>query len=69
LVGGDTFIDSIDFVGHNFYVDVFDEQPLDLKEIPDAVERTLRNLRKNLKTVGIPLQSLYELPKMDGLQE
>lgn len=53
-IGGDTFIDSIDFVGHNFYVDVFDEQPLDLKEIPDAVEHTLRNLRKNLETVGIP---------------
>lgn len=53
--GGSTFIDSIDFVGHNFYVDVFDEQPLDLKEIPVAVERTLRNLReKDLLTAGIP---------------
>ncbi len=53
--GGKTFIDSVDFVGHNFYVDVFDEQPLELKEIPASVERTLRNLReKDLITAGIP---------------
>lgn len=53
--GGNTFIDSVDFVGHNFYVDVFEEQPLDLKEIPVSVERTLRNLReKNLVTAGVP---------------
>jgi hypothetical protein len=54
-IGGNTFIDSVDFVGHNFYVDVFDEQPLELKEIPSTVERTLRNLReKELITAGIP---------------
>lgn len=53
--GGKTFIDSVDFVGHNFYVDVFEEQPLNLKEIPTSVERTLRNLReKDLVTAGIP---------------
>ncbi|GBF34184.1 hypothetical protein DCCM_3296 [Desulfocucumis palustris] len=53
--GGKTFIDSVDFVGHNFYLDVFDEQPLDLKEIPASVKRTLRNLReKDLVTAGIP---------------
>ncbi|UZQ49625.1 hypothetical protein [Clostridium kluyveri] len=53
--GGNIFIDSVDFVGHNFYVDVFEEQPLDLKEIPTSVERTLRNLReKNLIVAGIP---------------
>jgi hypothetical protein len=53
--GGSAFIDSVDFVGHNFYVDVFEDQPLDLDEIPVAVERTLRNLReKNLATTGIP---------------
>jgi len=53
--GGSMFIDSVDFVGHNFYVDVFDEQPLDLKEIPASVERTLRNLReKSLVIAGIP---------------
>ncbi|MDP4161030.1 MAG: hypothetical protein Q8911_14915, partial [Bacillota bacterium] len=53
--GGDGFIDSVDFVGHNFYVDVFEEQPLDLKETSASVERTLRNLReKDLITAGIP---------------
>lgn len=53
--GGSTFMDSIDFVGHNFYVDVFDEQPLDIKEIPSFVEGTLRNLReKNFIEAGIP---------------
>ncbi|MCM2535648.1 hypothetical protein NDK43_29395 [Neobacillus pocheonensis] len=52
--GGETFIDSLDFVGHNFYVDVF-EEPRDLKEIPASVERTLRNLReRNFITCGIP---------------
>lgn len=53
--GGKTFIDSVDFVGHNFYVDVFEEQPLDLSDIPASIERTLRNLReKYLATAGIP---------------
>jgi hypothetical protein len=52
--GGGNFIDSVDFVGHNFYVDVFDDKPLDLKEIPTSVERILRNLReKDLVTAGI----------------
>jgi hypothetical protein len=52
--GGKPFIDSVDFVGHNFYVDVF-EEPLNLKEIPSSVERILRNLRKkNLMACGIP---------------
>ncbi|MTK63673.1 MAG: hypothetical protein F8N15_03885 [Methanobacterium sp.] len=54
-VGNKTFIDSVDFVGHNFYVDVFEDKPLDLKEITTSVERTLRNLReKDLVTAGIP---------------
>lgn len=53
--GGELFIDSVDFVGHNFYVDVFDEQPIDLKDIPASVERTLRSLREvHLRTAGIP---------------
>ncbi|WP_040207188.1 hypothetical protein [Neobacillus jeddahensis] len=52
--GSPTFIHSVDFVGHNFYVDVFEDQPLDLKEIPVSVEHTLRDLRENLTTVGIP---------------
>ena len=53
--GGDRFIDSVDFVGHNFYVDVFDDKPLDINEIPAVVERTLRDLReKALKSAGLP---------------
>ncbi|WP_200903177.1 hypothetical protein [Desulfosporosinus acididurans] len=32
-VGNKTFIDSVDFVGHNFYVDVFEDQPMDLTMI------------------------------------
>ncbi|EMS70583.1 hypothetical protein [Ruminiclostridium cellobioparum] len=53
--GGKTFIDSVDFVGHNFYVDVFEEQPLDLSDIPVSVEHTLRSLReKDLAEAGIP---------------
>ncbi|MDR3540214.1 MAG: hypothetical protein P4L69_04495 [Desulfosporosinus sp.] len=53
--GGSTFINSVDFVGHNFYVDVFEEQPLDLKQISASVERTLHSLRKkHFITAGIP---------------
>ncbi|RTE03968.1 hypothetical protein [Paenibacillus whitsoniae] len=53
--GGNNFIDSVDFIGHNFYVDVFDEHPLDLKEISASVERILRNLREqDLVKAGIP---------------
>lgn len=49
------FVASVDFVGHNFYVDVFEDQPLDLKGITLSVERTLRNFReKDLVTAGIP---------------
>lgn len=54
-VGGKTFTDSVDFVGHNFYVDVFEDQALDLKEIPLSVENTLRKLRKrDFTAAGIP---------------
>ncbi|CAG7607723.1 hypothetical protein PAESOLCIP111_00988 [Paenibacillus solanacearum] len=53
-LGGNDFVNAIDFVGHNFYVDVF-EEPLDLKDIPASVERTLRDLReKHLVAAGIP---------------
>lgn len=52
--GSSSFIESVDFVGHNFYVDVFEDQPLDLKEIPAAVEHTLRSLRGNITKIGIP---------------
>ncbi|MED1203981.1 hypothetical protein [Heyndrickxia acidicola] len=51
--GGKSFVEAVDFVGHNFYVDVF-EEPMDLEEIPLAVETTLRNLRdKYLPQAGI----------------
>jgi len=54
-VGDNKLIDSVDFVGHNFYVDVFEEQPLDLAEITASVVLTLRNLReKQLAVAGIP---------------
>ncbi|HVW99920.1 MAG TPA: hypothetical protein VHA52_05740, partial [Candidatus Babeliaceae bacterium] len=54
-IGDNRFIDSLDFVGHNFYIDVFEEKPLDLNEIIAAVELTLCNLRKkNLAVAGIP---------------
>ncbi|MDD9149621.1 hypothetical protein OYT88_13795 [Sporolactobacillus sp. CQH2019] len=46
------FQDAVDFVGHNVYVDVFEERPLDLPEISAAAERALRELRNNLKTAG-----------------
>ncbi|MEC0271419.1 hypothetical protein [Paenibacillus anseongense] len=53
-LGGRPFLDALDFVGHNFYVDVF-EEPLHLDEIADSVERTLRNLRESsLIKAGIP---------------
>nr|WP_312579279.1 hypothetical protein [Sedimentibacter sp.] len=54
--GNKIFIDSVDFVGHNFYIDVFEDQPLDLKEITSSVEHTLRNLREeSLVTANIPV--------------
>jgi hypothetical protein len=54
-VGGQAFQESVDFVGHNFYVDVFEDQPLELKEISTSVERTLRQLREeSLVVAGLP---------------
>ena len=48
------FAGSVDFVGHNFYVDVF-EDPVELAEIPGRVEEVLRDLRlKDLAAAGIP---------------
>ncbi|WP_116188612.1 hypothetical protein [Paenibacillus taihuensis] len=53
--GGDTFINCLDFVGHNFYIDVFDEEPLEIEEISEAVERTLTKLREeDMMKAGIP---------------
>lgn len=52
-LGGKIFVDSLDYVGHNFYVDVF-EPPLPLENIPSTVENLLRRFREvNLKTAGI----------------
>jgi exo-beta-1,3-glucanase (GH17 family) len=52
--GGPTFVEAVDFVGHNFYVDVF-EEPLPLEKVPSEAERILRDLRENLLPVaGIP---------------
>jgi exo-beta-1,3-glucanase (GH17 family) len=53
--GGNEFRDSVDFVGHNFYVDVFEEKPMSEEEISASVGQILRNLRKqNLPAAGIP---------------
>ncbi len=51
---GPAFTGSVDFVGHNFYVDVF-EEPVDLAAIPGRVEELLRDLRRrDLATACIP---------------
>ncbi len=51
---GPEFRDALDFVGHNFYVDVF-EEPVALAEVPARVEAALRELRlRDMATAGIP---------------
>jgi hypothetical protein len=51
---GRAFTESVDFVGHNFYVDVF-EQTLELAAIPGRVEELLGDLRlRDLLSAGIP---------------
>ncbi|AZN43763.1 hypothetical protein [Paenibacillus albus] len=53
--GGDAFVNSLDFIGHNFYVDVFEEEPLELDEVAEAVGHTLQNLREvAMMKAGIP---------------
>jgi hypothetical protein len=53
-VGGRHFREAVDFVGHNFYVDVF-EEPMGPAEIPARVARLLRELRADhLPRCGIP---------------
>ena len=56
-IGGDELIRSIDYVGHNFYVDVF-EEPLEIEEIAASVENILRKFRETLNRIGFP----FELP-------
>ena len=66
--GNDKFVKYVDFIGHNFYVDVFGEQTLALQEVPSVVEHTLRSLREvdSLRLV-YQIQFLYELLKTGGL--
>jgi hypothetical protein len=53
--GGRAFVDALDFVGHNFYVDVF-EEPFGLEAIPLRVEEVIRDLRaRDFRAAGIPL--------------
>lgn len=53
-LGGTALAEALDYVGHNFYVDVF-EAPLALHAIPAVVERLLRRFREeDLKAGGIP---------------
>jgi exo-beta-1,3-glucanase (GH17 family) len=52
--GGPAFVDAVDFVGHNFYIDVF-EDPVDFTLVPARVEGVLRDLRQRaLRTAGVP---------------
>jgi hypothetical protein len=51
---GPGFVDAVDFVGHTFYVDVF-EEPVELATIPERVEGVLGALRNRaLPAAGIP---------------
>ena len=53
-VGGAAFLNAVDFVGHNFYVDVF-EDPIELAIIPARVEQVLRDLRgRDLDSARLP---------------
>ncbi|WP_088066437.1 glycoside hydrolase family protein [Gottfriedia luciferensis] len=52
-IGGDNLIHSIDYIGHNFYVDVF-EEPLKIEDVSNKIDITLRKFRDTLTSVGIP---------------
>ncbi|GAB3386534.1 hypothetical protein GCM10027568_04980 [Humibacter soli] len=47
------FRGAVDFVGHNFYVDVFDEVPVPVAELPGAVEANLSALHARLDDLGL----------------
>jgi hypothetical protein len=52
--GAEEFAGAVDFVGHNFYVDVF-EEPVDLAEVPARVHAILTELRgRRLPEAGLP---------------
>ena len=51
--GGPEFAAAVDFVGHNFYVDVF-EDPVPPADVPGRVEGILTELRRvHLPTAGV----------------
>jgi hypothetical protein len=53
-IGGSALRGAVDFVAHNFYVDVF-EDPVPHSEIPDRVAGLLHDLRLvHLTAAGIP---------------
>jgi hypothetical protein len=48
------FLDAVDFVGHNFYVDVFEGEPLPSSQIPTMVEGTVSALRARMDRLRLP---------------
>jgi exo-beta-1,3-glucanase (GH17 family) len=53
--GGSALVDAVDFVGHNFYVDVFEDEPLQPAAIAVRIEQTVRDLRvRDLPIAGFP---------------
>ncbi|MEH6937974.1 hypothetical protein V7056_08950 [Bacillus sp. JJ664] len=52
--GGNEFIRAVDYVGHNFYVDVF-EKPLNINEVTSSVENLLQKFRNEILALnGFP---------------
>ncbi|KHK98014.1 hypothetical protein LK09_09280 [Microbacterium mangrovi] len=50
----DEFVAAVDFVGHNFYVDVFEDAPVAVTQVPAEVDRILGDLRARLDGLGLP---------------
>lgn len=50
---GKEFLQSVDFVGHNFYLDVFEDEPVPTDRIPDAVDGVISALRNSLDALGL----------------
>jgi hypothetical protein len=50
----EAFLRSVDFVGHNFYVDVFEEEPVAIGQIPAVVDSILSALRTRMSELGLP---------------
>lgn len=49
----DEFLRTVGFVGHNFYVDVFEEEPLPFAQVAGRVEDILAALRLRLDRLGL----------------